>query len=312
MAHVVTGAFSYTGRYVARRLLEAGVEVRTLTGHPRRPDPFNGRVAVFPYDFERPKKLEAALEGAEVLYNTYWIRFDHGGTGFATAVRNTCTLILAAVRAGVRRIVHVSIANPSESSPLPYYSGKARLEKEIIRSGLSYAILRPTVIFGREDILINNIAWFLRRFPVFLVPDSGHYRIQPVYVEDMADLMVEAGRSDENLVMDAVGPEVFSFAELVQKIAEVIGRQVEIVPAPSWLVHGGLKLVSGCVNDVVLTRDEIRGLTSELLASNGPPTGKTRLSNWMVRNRRNLGMKYSSELGRHFFQARTARPVALR
>src|SRR5438270_13412726 len=75
----VTGAFSYTGRSITRRLLEAGREVRTLTGHPSRPDPFGGKVSVVPYAFDDPAALAASLRGAEVLYNTYWVRFPYRG-----------------------------------------------------------------------------------------------------------------------------------------------------------------------------------------------------------------------------------------
>jgi uncharacterized protein YbjT (DUF2867 family) len=94
------------------------------------------------------------------------VRFPHGTSTFETAVQNTRTLIQAAKDAGIQRIIHVSIANPSLDSPLEYYSGKAKLERAVMDAGLSYAILRPTVIFGTEDILINNIAWFIRHFPV--------------------------------------------------------------------------------------------------------------------------------------------------
>ena len=90
--------------------------------------------------------------------------------------------------------MHISITNPSLDSPLPYFRGKAILEKEIRASGISHAIVRPTVLFGKEDILINNITYLLRRLPVFAIPGSGDYRLQPIYVEDLAEIAVEAWR----------------------------------------------------------------------------------------------------------------------
>ena len=155
---VVTGAFSYTGKYIARRLLANGKTVRTITGHPNRENPFGGRVQALPLDFDRPRELAESLKGATTLYNTYWVRFPRRDVTYQRAVENTGTLVKAAVEAGVRRIVHVSITNASEDSPFPYFTGKGRVERVIAGSGLSYAILRPTVIFGAEDVLVNNIA----------------------------------------------------------------------------------------------------------------------------------------------------------
>src|SRR5712691_7642734 len=226
--NVITGAFSYTGKYITRRLLALGKQVHTLTGHPNNPNPFGNQVITHPFDFGKPEELVKNLQGATTLYNTYWIRFSHGATTFEKAVENTQILIKAAQEADVHRIVHVSITNPSEHSRLPYFKGKAILEQTIMDSTLSYAIIRPTVIFGDEDILINNIAWLLRRFPVFPLFGSGNYRLQPIYVEDMADIVVKAGQQTDNSIIDAVGPDIFTFEELVRLIASKLHRRVMI------------------------------------------------------------------------------------
>src|SRR5271157_1592448 len=216
---VITGAFSYTGKYASRLLLNCGYKVRTLTNHPDHENEFGNRIEVFPYAFDHSGQLKEALRGASTLINTYWVRFSRGQTTFQTAVHNTRTLIAAAKNAGVRRIVHISIANPSLESPLGYYRGKAQLEQAVIESGLAYAIVRPTIIFGLEDILINNIAWFVRHFPVFAIPGDGRYAVRPIFVEDMARLMIEATGQEENTLSDAVGPETFTFEDLVRLIA---------------------------------------------------------------------------------------------
>jgi nucleoside-diphosphate-sugar epimerase len=192
--NVVTGAFSYTGKYIAQRLLSAGKTVATLTNHPKRPNPFGERVRALPFNFDNRSQLEENLRGATTLYNTYWIRFPRGGTTFDSAVKNTEVLIDAARTASVRKVVHISISNPSADSVLPYFKGKALAEQAITNSGLEYAIVRPTLVFGAEDVLINNIAWFLRRFPVFPIAGSGDYLVQPVFVEDLAALAVTAGQ----------------------------------------------------------------------------------------------------------------------
>jgi len=215
-------------------------------------------------------------------------------------VRNTITLFNAAKKAGIRRVVHVSIANPSLDSPLAYYRGKAQVEQAWIDSGLSYTILRPTVIFGREDILINNIACFIRHLPVFGVPGDGRYRIRPIYVEDMVCLMVGAVQRHADETIDAVGPETFSFEELVRLIGAQVGKPARIMRMPTILAYLSTRLAGTFLRDVVLTWQEYNGLMSNLLAPMGPATGQTRLTDWLFLNRRDLGRRYASEIGRHF------------
>lgn len=297
---VVTGATGYTGKYITRLLLGQGRRVKSLTGHLNRQNPFDGRVEMIPYNFDAPQALAASLEGATTLYNTCWVRFSHGGSTFDTAVRNTQVLLQAAKAAGVKKIVHVSIANPDTQSPLPYYRGKAVLEAAVMTSGLDYAILRPTVIFGTEDILINNIAWLLRKFPVFPIAGTGTYRIQPIFAEDMASLAVRAGQGGTNTVLDAVGPEVFTFEELVRLLAKIVGSRARIVHVPPAVLLAASKLVGSLVGDVLLTREEIDGLMAGLLVSARPPTGVTRLSDWVERHQDTVGIRYASEIKRHF------------
>jgi len=296
----VTGAFGYTGKYITRRLLALGKKVITLTGRPGRPNPFGAQVRAFPFNFDRPAELAETLRGAATLYNTYWVRFPRGETTYERAVENTLLLLRAAEEAGVRRIVHISITNAAEDSPLPYFRGKGMLEKAIRNSRLTYVIIRPTVIFGVEDILINNIAWLLRKFPVFAVPGAGDYRLQPVFVEDVAELAVEAAHKEENMVIEAVGPEVYTFNELVRLIARQVRSRARIIhlPPPAVLWLG--KFISYLVKDVVITPDEIAGLAAGLLISKNPPAGRTLFSQWLDRHAGSLGTAYASELSRHY------------
>lgn len=297
---VVTGAFGYTGKYITRRLLSLGKRVRTLTGHPNRENPFGLQVSIFPFDFDNPIQLKESLQGATTLYNTYWVRFPRGQVTFDKAVENTKTLIKAAEEAGVHRIVHISITNPSEASPFPYFKGKALVEKAITHSKLSYAIIRPTLIFGTECILINNIAWLLRRFPIFTIFGSGDYRVQPVSVEDVAEIAISAGQKEENIVMDAVGPEIYTFEELVRLISNKIHSKAKIIHVKLELALFLAKLISYAVKDVVITKDEMEGLMQNLLVSESHPTGQMRFSEWLEQNAKSVGIKYASELKRHY------------
>jgi NADH dehydrogenase len=296
--HVVTGAFGYSGKYIAAQLLDEGETVRTLTNSPNRPNPFGDRVKAEPLRFDEPAKLVVALCGADVLYNTYWVRFNHKSFTYSMAVENTLKLFAAAKQAGVHRVVHISITNPSEDCDLEYFRGKARLERELISSGLAYSILRPTVLFGREDILVNNIAWTLRRFPVFGVFGDGQYRLQPIYVDDLAELAVREGRSNQNRIIDAIGPETFTFRALVETIGATIRKPRPIVSVSAGLGYLVATVIGRMVGDVFLTRDEIRGLMRDLLWTPSEPAAKTRLTDWAQRHADTLGVHYASELAR--------------
>lgn len=296
--HIVTGAFGLSGRYIARRLLALGYRVETLTNTRPASDPFAGQVAAHPLDFGDPDGLARVLDGTDVLYNTYWVRFDHRRFTHGQAVKNTRVLFDAARRAGVRRVVHVSITHPDARSPLPYFRGKAALEQALRESGLSRAILRPAVLFGDNAILLNNIAWMLRRFPVFGIFGDGTYRIEPIHVDDLAALAVEHGAHTDDTCLDAKGPESFTYRELVRTIGRAIGCDRPQASIPPWLGYAAGKLLGACTGDVVITREEIRGLMAGLLATGAPPTAPTRLTDWLRDNADSLGRCYQNELCR--------------
>lgn len=296
--HVVTGAFGYSGRYITTRLLNEGLTVHTLTNSLWRPNPFGAKVKASPFNFSNSSMLVASLKGARVLYNTYWVRFNYTAFRHEEAVQNTLTLFRAAKEAGVERIVHVSITNPSIDSKLEYFNGKAQLEVALKNLGVSYSILRPTVLFGKEDILVNNIAWALRHFPIFGVFGDGEYRLQPIYVDDLAALAVQEGKSSANTTIDAIGPETFAYRDLVRKISEIIGVHRPIVSVPPSIGYLIGAAIGRVVGDVIITREEIQGLMQGLLCTDSPPAGSTRLTDWAKTHAEQLGKRYASELAR--------------
>ena len=298
---LVTGAFSYSGSRIAELLIDSGREVGTLTHHPDREHPLRARVQALPYRFEDPVALARSLEGITTLYNTYWVRFERGRTTFANAVANSRALFEAARRAGVARIVHVSIANPSIDSPLPYYRGKALVEQALAESGVPYVIVRPTFLFGGgRDILANNIAWILRRMPLFVVPGDGRYLVQPIHVDDLARICLQAAQGRSGVITDAAGPDTMSFEELVRAIREAVGRRTPILHAPPAAMAVLARALGLVVRDIVLTADEIRGLTAGLLISHQPALGHISFVEWLKEEGPALGRAYANELGRHF------------
>lgn len=296
----VTGSFGFTGQALTEQLLAAGNEVVTLSRRSGAGHPLASRVRVQPFDTSRPDELAASLQGVETLFNTYWIRFPRGSATFEGAVARSAALLAAARAAGVRRVVHVSVVNAEPDAETPYVRAKAALEGVVRASGLEWTIVRPTLTYGTDDILINNLAWALRRLPVYGIPGRGRYTVQAVHVDDVARICVEAASGPAGAIVDAAGPETMEYRELVDRVRSAIGSRSLVVPMPATVVLAAARLLGLVVRDVVLTGDEIRELTSSLLTSHEPPRGRIRLSDWLPANADELGRRWSSELARNY------------
>lgn len=285
--HAVTGATSFTGRFIAQQLTEGGHEVRNLTR----------------LELGDAERLAAVLDGADTLYNTFWIRFERGPITYDWAIERSLRLVEAARRAGVRRIVHISVINASHDAPTAYFRAKAVVEDALTSSGISHAIVRPTVTFGPGDILVNNLAWTLRRLPVFGIPADGRYPIQPVHVEDVATVAVRAGEAPETMTIDAAGPDILSFNEFVGLVRQAVGSRSLVVHLPVAASLIATRLIGLAVRDVVLTRNEVTELQEHLMFSSEPPAGTIHLRDWLTANAEGLGRRWASELDRHFRRA---------
>jgi nucleoside-diphosphate-sugar epimerase len=296
---VVTGAFSYSGRAIAQRLLANDRAVRTLTGHPQHAESATP-IEVRPLDFSDMPGLVRDLEGATTLYNTYWVRFAHGATTHERAIENSRTLFHAARQAGVQRIVHISITNPTIESPYPYFRGKALVERALAETGVSYAILRPAILFGNDGVLVNNIAWLLRRLPVFGVGGNGAYRIRPIHVDDLANMCIDAAAASHDSIIDAVGPDRPTFLELVEGIRAAVGSHARIVQLPGWLLPPISSVLNRVLRDVLLTADEYHAMSDGLADTDGPNTAPTSIGHWVTEHGSTLGLHYANELDRHF------------
>jgi NADH dehydrogenase len=303
---VVTGAFGYIGKYIAKELLSRGHSVCTITTHPDKPNPFGPAVKAFSYNFENPGELTGTLEGADTLYNTYWVRFPYDAQTYESAIANTNTLFQCAKQAGVKRIVHIGVTRATLESDLPYYSGKAKQEEHLRASGVPFSIVRPTLVFGDEDILVNNIAWLLRKSPVFPMFAGGKYRVQPVFVEDLAKIAADRSTAEPGTTVDAIGPETFTFDEFVRLIAAKMGRRPWIFnAAPEFGIFCG-RLIGLALGDVLLTKNELKGLMDECLTSDQTPNGETKFTDWLSQHTTTIGANYTSEMKRHFRWSPTA------
>ena len=303
---VVTGVFSYTGGAIARQLLERGDEVVSLSRRPAPPaHPLAATVAREPLQFDEPERLARSLQGADVLFNTYWIRFPRDGASFAQAVANSRALFQAAGRAGVRRIVHLSVTNAAADSPYAYFRGKAAVEAALAGASSDHAVIRPSLVFGgREEILINNIAWLLRKLPAYAVPGNGGYRAQPVFVGDVAALAIAAAEGERPSLQDAVGPEIYTFDEFLAALARALHTRSRLVHLPPAVVAALGRAIGPFVHDVLITAEELGALTSELLISHRPATCHTSFGEWLPGAAPWLGRRYANELRRNWAETR--------
>ena len=291
---VVTGAFSFTGRYLARHLLERGRQVRTLTGHPDRDDPFAGAVEAAGFHFDAPRQLEEQLCGVETLYNTYWIRFERGEETFARTLQRTGVLLAAAARAGVGRVVHFSSSGADPESDLAYFRAKGEAEEMVAGAGLAYTILRPTLLFGKESLLFNNLAWMLRRLPVFAIGGRGDYSLQPIHVGDVAEFAIGCAAAGGNRVVAVGGPEVLSFNQLVETLARAVDSRARIIHVSRERLLQMGRLFGGMVDDTLLTGDELEALTRTLLVADTVPEGARSCRQWLQHTGPDLGRSYRS------------------
>ncbi|MDR2892144.1 MAG: NAD(P)H-binding protein [Deltaproteobacteria bacterium] len=327
----VTGAFGFSGRYIAARLLRSGQRVVTLTNSPKRANPFAGEVEARPLNFASPDSLASSLDGVETLYNTYWVRFNRKNPALnqpdqEEALRNSEVLFRAAKLAGVRRIAHISVAHADAASPLPYYRNKGLAEQALAASGVNHAIFRPAMLFGPGSVLLNNLAWTLRRFPLCFMFGDGAYRLRPIFVDDLAALMcgdcaagapaasvaaAASAVSGSQIVsvtpvpasgsglIHALGPEEYSFRDLMRMLGEVIGCRRPLIGMPVTLAWPGVWLLGKVLGESLVTRDEISGLMNGLLTVTGAPaSGGTKLSEWARANAASLGRVFISENSR--------------
>ena len=305
MVVLITGASGFIGGAVAARLV-GRAEVRGLTSHPSK-NRFGDRVRSFAYDFDDSRRMAPAFDGVDTFVNSYYVRFNYGGLTFENAVERSRALIAQAKSAGVRRIVHVSVSNASEASDLPYYSNKGRIERIVAESGVDYTILRPALVVGAGDILVNNIAYFLRRVPLFTIFGDGSYRAQPMTVDAFAEIAVEAvDGGHRNMTLAVAGPSDWRFVDMVRAIRRAVRSRALIVPAPAWVALGGLAVAGALLRDVVLTSDEVKGLTREYLYAESPLRRGADFAEWLARPEVSsmLGRRYESELARHFRPSR--------
>ena len=132
------------------------------------------------------------------------------------------------------------------------------------------------------------------------IPGNGAYELQPISVEDLASLAVEAAKGDDQAVMDAVGPERYTYEDLVRLVADALSKRPWLLKVPGEVALGLSRVLGMLLRDTMLTRDEVKGLMSNLLVSDEPPLGTASLRAWVAEHADALGRRYASEVARHY------------
>ena len=227
-----------------------------------------------------------------------------GSASSATATRSTrpssarCCCSRRRRRAGVEKIVHVSVSCADRADDLPYFRGKHRIEEWLASSGLDHAIVRPTLVFGPNDILVNNIAWILRRFPLFCDPGWGRVpRAARLAARHRPHLR---RRSRAARPSTPRGRRRMTLRELVAALARRDRREGAAHRRPARADHAAHAAGGRLLRDVIVTRDELAGLSRSLLISGEEPLGRDRFTEWVPAHAATLGRSYVSELKRNF------------
>lgn len=243
MVVLVTGATGFVGRHLVRALLAAGHQVKALVRSPEKAtqilgDPLGdaaGRLQTVAGDVLAPASIVQAVAGCDAAVHLVGIIKEKRGATFRDLhVRGTANVLAAATRAGVSRLVHMSALGARDGAQTGYHQTKWEAEELVRNSGLRAVIFRPSIIYGPGDEFVNMLAGLIRRVPVFPVFGDGCYRLQPVWVEDVAYFFTRAleveGAVGETL--EVGGPQRLTYGELVAEIMRVTGRRRPQVHLP--------------------------------------------------------------------------------
>ena len=249
----VAGGSGFIGRAIVRRLAAIPtIKVRVLTRDPKKArarSTESDAVEFVAADVNDPAGLAAAVASADTIVNA--VQFDgypienpaRGLTFNRVDYGGTVALIAAANAAGVKHFIYISGAAADERSPNPAFRAKGRAERALRDSGLTYTILRPSLVYGPEDRVVNGIARALRMTPVMIVPGTGRQLLRPLLVDDLAACVALAisGRG-RNGIFEIGGRDPMSFDDLVRLVMEITGRRRPLVhvPEPLLLIAGAI------------------------------------------------------------------------
>lgn len=274
----VVGGTGFLGTAFVRELYERGHTVRVLSRHPEKlANLFRGRsVEARAADVTRPDSLPPALEGAEVVIHC--VQFPgypvedpaRGRTFMEVDARGTLRTVRAASQVGVRRFVYLSGVGADPDAPEAWFRAKGVAEQAVAASGMAGVRIRPSWVYGPEDVSLNRFVTVLRRVPLFFPQlGPGSQRINPLFVEDLAPVVAEAATEEraDGTAFEIGGPITYSMDEIIRLVMEAIGLRKPIVHFPLPLLRAGAAVLER-VPGQLLSRDAVRFVTQGAVAHN--------------------------------------------
>jgi uncharacterized protein YbjT (DUF2867 family) len=266
----VLGGDGFVGRYVVQALLKSGARVRVASRNPKRgwflkAQANLGQIAYVAADVTQPETLVRALHEADIAINLVG-SFDHMDM---IQNRGAANVAVAAAKAGVGQFIHMSAIGADSTSPSRYAKSKGDGEAAVRAAFPAATILRPSIIFGREDQFINRFAYLIRMLPVVPV-FSAETRFQPVFVGDVAHAVMAAVANAEAAgnIYELGGPQIFSMLEINKWIAKACGRERYYFPV-SDIIGASMAKLTGWLPAAPMTWDQWLMLQSDNVVSEG-------------------------------------------
>ncbi len=277
----IYGGSGFVGRYIARRMAQAGWRVRVAVRRPNeaifvRPYGVPGQVEPLLANIRDDASVRAVMRGADAVVNCVGILAPQGKNRFdAVQAEGAARIARIAQESGVARMVHISAIGADSDSPSVYARTKAEGEAGVLAAMSGAMILRPSIVFGPEDQFFNRFAGMARMGPVLPVVGADT-RFQPVYVDDVAEAAVRGVLGEvPGGIYELGGPEVATFRQLMEKMLLIIRRRALIVNVPFFaarMMGGGfdaLAAVSGGLIRGPLTLDQVRNLSRDNVVAPG-------------------------------------------
>lgn len=275
----VFGASGFIGRHLVQRLARLGMRVTAAVRQPQRakflvPMGDVGQVTPVFCDITSDAGVAAAVAGADAVVNLVGILYESGRRSFdAVHAQGAERVALAAARAGVQRLAHISALGADTHSPSEYARSKARGEAAVRAAFPAATILRPSIVFGPEDGFFNRFAAMARLSPALPLFGGGGTRYQPVYVGDVADAIVKGltEAATAGKTYELAGPRVYTFAELMKLVLAETGRKRCLVKLPFWTADIIGTFASLMPGEPPLTRDQAKQLRIDNVPVQGMP-----------------------------------------
>ncbi len=263
----LTGASGYVGNYILRDLVKAGYEVNCLIrkGSEKKLRMKGKKIKIFYGDITDSAAVAKAMKGCKAVINLVAIRREHRKQTFENVIfGGTKNCVDAAKKHGIKRFIQMSVLGAKRNAETKFWQAKWEAEEYVRKSDLTYTIFRPSFIFSKEDISINEFARLIKKFPVFPIFGDGEYKSQPVYVEDVSAAFAKAIklRDVENGIFEVGGPKKYTFNELIATLETLVNKKVVKLNVLLWIAYPIVSLIQFLPN-APITMGELKMLTRD-------------------------------------------------